>query len=132
MKGRVEMFFKDKKTNPKSMAPMQGDVIWVDLDQEDTVGHEQQKKRPVLVISNDDYNDYCGGLTKILPITSSSRQNRRKFAFHVRIPDGFEVHGQVMLEQERAIDVTARNYDYCCHLPEDTVEEIIKLLKTSY
>ena len=68
--------FVNKKANPKTTVPKQGDVIWVDMDEEDTLGHEEQKKRPVLVISNDQYNSICNGLVKVVPITTTDNESK--------------------------------------------------------
>lgn len=45
-----------------------GDIWYVDLDP--TIGHEQAKLRPCLVISNDIFNNGPAELIVILPITS--------------------------------------------------------------
>lgn len=120
--------FVNKKANPKTTVPKQGDVIWVDMDEEDTLGHEEQKKRPVLVISNDRYNRICNGLVKVVPITTTDNE----FPYHVDIPDGAKVHGKLMLQQERVIDAIARDYEYSCHLSDGFVKKIIEMLLTSY
>ncbi len=49
---------------------LRGDVVWADLNP--TVGHEQSESRPVLVLSNDVFNDRSGtviavALTSIEP-----------------------------------------------------------------
>lgn len=70
-------------------APKQGDILWVNLNP--TQGHEQQGKRPVLVVSNDDFNELCGGMVKIASITSTMRP----FPLHVQVPAGLPIHGMV-------------------------------------
>lgn len=119
---------KTSKINSKRKTPEQGDVIWVDLTAEDTQGIEEQKKRPVLVVSNEKYNNVCGGLVKIVPITTSTH----KFPYHEKLPNGLKVHGQLMLEHERTIDAKSRNYEYCCKLPDEYLNQIIEKLLTSY
>lgn len=37
---------------------LRGDILWADLNP--TIGHEQSGKRPVLVLSNDVFNDRSG------------------------------------------------------------------------
>jgi mRNA interferase MazF len=48
-----------------------GDVWLIDLDP--TVGHEQAKLRPCVIISVDGYNDGPAGLFIVVPITSRFR-----------------------------------------------------------
>jgi mRNA interferase MazF len=48
-----------------------GDVWLVDLSP--TRGHEQRGKRPVLIVSEDDFNQGPAGLVIVLPITSTQR-----------------------------------------------------------
>ena len=67
-----------------------GDVVWVNLDP--SAGHEQGKRRPVVVVSNDAYNRF-NNLTMVVPITSS-----REYPLHVNVgviptEDGSEIHG---------------------------------------
>lgn len=49
-----------------------GEIWFVDLDP--TIGHEQAKKRPCLVISESSYNQGPAELIVIIPITSKFRQ----------------------------------------------------------
>lgn len=49
---------------------LRGDILWADLNP--TIGHEQSGKRPVLILSNDVFNDRSGtviavALTSIKP-----------------------------------------------------------------
>jgi len=53
--------------------PSRGEVWFVDLDP--TVGHEQAKARPCLVISSDDFNHGPSNLHIIVPITSTDKSN---------------------------------------------------------
>lgn len=45
-----------------------GDVVWADLDP--SAGHEQNKRRPLIIVSNDKFNARCS-LTMAVPITST-------------------------------------------------------------
>ncbi|MCR1900789.1 type II toxin-antitoxin system PemK/MazF family toxin [Ligilactobacillus apodemi] len=63
-----------------------------------TRGHEQNGMRPVLIVSNDDFNRLTG-LVKVVPITTKLKD----FPMHLDIPDGLEVEGQVLLEKEHLI-----------------------------
>lgn len=48
-----------------------GDIWYVDLDP--TVGHEQAKKRPCLVISSSAFNQGPGELAVVIPLTSKHK-----------------------------------------------------------
>lgn len=74
----------------------QGQVVKTNLNP--TRGHEQNGMRPVLIVSNDDFNRLTG-LVKVVPITTKLKD----FPMHLDIPDGLEVEGQVLLEKEHLI-----------------------------
>ena len=42
---------------------LRGDILWADLNP--TIGHEQSGKRPVLVLSNDVFNDRSGTVVAV-------------------------------------------------------------------
>ncbi len=52
---------------------VRGQVWYVKLDP--TIGHEQAKTRPCLIISNDYFNQGRSGLVVVVPITSTNRKN---------------------------------------------------------
>lgn len=104
----------------------QGDILKVNLDP--TLGHEQRGYRPVLVVSNDDFNAVCGGMIKIVSITS----NEKEFPLHVKLPDGLPIHGKVLLDQERTIDSSYREYKYVCSVPDEFMDEIIEKQNLTY
>lgn len=107
-------------------APKQGDVLWVDLNP--TQGHEQRGKRPVLVVSNDDFNELCGGMVKVASITSTMR----RFPLHLPLPESLPIHGMVKLEQERAVDLSYRGFEYACHVPQDFMVKILRIINRTY
>ena len=61
-----------------------GDVWLADLNP--TRGHEQRGRRPVLIISEDDFNQGPAGLIIILPITSTQRPIPTQI--HLSPPEG--------------------------------------------
>ena len=84
-----------------------GSVVWVDLG--GSVGSEQDKRRPALVVSNDGANrsaEALGrGVITIVPLTSSGREPR---IFQVSIPRSLSrlSHDSVaQCEQVRSVDV---------------------------
>lgn len=77
----------------------QGDIVDVDFDP--TVGHEPQKMRPALVVSDGYFNNVLSSLTVVCPITFTVNGH----PLHVEIRDCDGVRGCVCLEQMRAIDL---------------------------
>jgi mRNA interferase MazF len=92
-----------KKINNRQV--QQGDIYWVSLNP--TKGHEQQGRRPVLVVSNDIINTKLV-LALIVPITSSER----RIPLHVAIPDNFPIKGYIKCEEIRAVDLIYRNAEF--------------------
>lgn len=106
----------------------QGDVIMMNFDP--TKGYEQAGYRPALVVSNDDFNMMCGGVIKVVAITT----NEKEFPLHVEIPEGLPVHGRVGLDHERSIDSRskARECKYVCSVPSEFLDEILRKLALTY
>ena len=82
-----------------------GDVVWADLDP--AAGHEQVKRRPLIVVSNDSYNRF-NNLVMTVPVTSN-----REYPLHIDIgviptDDGGEIHGWAEIEQAKCLDLDAR------------------------
>lgn len=77
----------------------QGDLIEVNFNP--TVGHEPQKRRPALVVSDGYFNNVLSSLVVVCPITSMVNGH----PLHVVIADGNAVRGCVCLEAMRAIDL---------------------------
>jgi mRNA interferase MazF len=53
--------------------PSRGEVWFVSLDP--TIGHEQAKTRPCLIISHDNFNHGTAQLHIVLPLTSKNKHN---------------------------------------------------------
>ncbi len=101
--------------------PAKGDVVAVSLDPQS--GHEQQGRRPALVISNDLFNERTG-LAIVCPITSTSRS----IPFHVALPKETSVTGFVMVEQMKSIDFRSRRTRFIEKVPEPTLGEVLSIL----
>lgn len=65
-------------------APLRGEIWLADLDP--TRGHEQAGRRPVLVLSEDVFNQGPAGLVIVVPLTSTLR----RIPSHIRLspPEG--------------------------------------------
>ena len=84
------------------MKVRRGDIFNVDL--EPTMGREQRYKRPVLVVSPDDYNDKFAPL--VCPITTGGAYARDR-GFAVPISGG-KTGGVVLCNQARTLDLDAQ------------------------
>jgi mRNA interferase ChpB len=99
-----------------------GDVYLVSLDP--TVGHEQQGKRPVLVITPGKFNRLTG-VPVVLPITTGGGF-ARTLGFAVPLTGaGTRTTGVVRCEQPRALDLRARSGKKLETVPEHIVDEVL-------
>lgn len=102
-----------------------GDLVWADLDP--AAGHEQNKRRPLIVVTNDAYNAF-NNLVMTIPVTSD-----REYPLHVDIgaiptEDGREIHGWAEIEQAKCLDLDARNATKAGDVDETTLDRITELL----
>ena len=80
----------------------QGEVWWIDL--EPVRGHEQGKKRPCLVVSDNAFNVIPHGLVWVVPVSSSPR--RHSLTVEVVPPEGgMKVTSAVLCHQLRTVSV---------------------------
>lgn len=99
-----------------------GDIYLVSLDP--TAGHEQQGKRPVLVISPGSFNRLTE-VPIVLPITTGGSFARRA-GFAVRLSGaGTKTKGVVRCDQLRALDLRARQGRNLERVPDEIVEEVL-------
>lgn len=99
-----------------------GDIYLVSLDP--TAGHEQQGKRPVLVISPGKFNRLTG-VPVVLPITTGGGFARTA-GFAVSLMGiGTRTTGIVRCDQPRAIDLRARGAKRLETVPERIVDEVL-------
>jgi len=99
-----------------------GDIYLVSLDP--TAGHEQQGKRPVLVISPGKFNR-LSGVPIVLPITTVG-SFARTAGFAVSLMGaGTQTTGVVRCDQPRALDLRARRGRRLERVPEAVVDEVL-------
>jgi mRNA-degrading endonuclease toxin of MazEF toxin-antitoxin module len=102
-----------------------GDIYLVSLDP--TQGHEQQGRRPVLVVSPGAFNR----LTRVpivLPITTGGNFARTR-GFAVSLAGaGTRTTGVVRCDQPRALDLDARDGRKLESVPEAIIEEVLAKL----
>jgi mRNA interferase MazF len=96
----------------------QGDIIEMNFDP--SIGHEPKHSRPALVVSNNEFNADTS-MTIVCPITRTDNG----FYLHEPVPAGHEVHGFVVMEQLRAVDLTTRQTEYIDHLSTQEMQPIL-------
>lgn len=104
-----------------------GDVVWADLDP--SACHEQKKRRPLIVVSNDKFNQRCS-LTMTVPITSTDS----RYPLHVSVGavpsdgDHAPLRGFAEIEQLKSLDLSARNAKLVGRIDERGMDKILSLL----
>jgi mRNA interferase ChpB len=99
-----------------------GDVYLVSLDP--AAGHEQQGKRPVLVISPGKFNRLTG-VPIVLPITSGGGFARTAGFAVSLMGAGTKTTGVVRCDQPRALDLRARAAKRLEAVPDHIVDEVM-------
>ena len=102
--------------------PKQGDIIKMDFDP--TKGHEQQGRRPAIVVSNASYNKFARGVAIVCPITNTDKG----FPLQPKLDSRTKTSGVVMTDQVKALDLTMRNVDFVEQVPTDILAEICDIV----
>jgi mRNA interferase MazF len=80
--------------------PEAGDVVWLDFDPQS--GHEQAKRRPALVLTEQSYNR-ASGLAVVCPLT------RQRKAYPFALPTVVDkVEGSILVDHLKSLDWAAR------------------------
>lgn len=102
-----------------------GDIYLVALDP--TAGHEQQGRRPVLVVSPEAFNRVTR-VPVVVPITRGGNFARTA-GFAVLLPaKGMKTTGIVRCDQPRALDLRARRGKKVESVPVAVVNEVLAKL----
>jgi len=99
-----------------------GDIYLVSLDP--TAGHEQQGKRPVLVITPGKFNRMTG-VPVVLPITSGGAFARTAGFAVSLMGAGTRTTGVVRCDQPRALDLRARGGKRLESAPDPIIDEVL-------
>ncbi len=99
-----------------------GDIYLVSLDP--TAGHEQQGKRPVLVISPGKFNRLTG-VPVVLPITTGGGFARTAGFAVSLMGAGTQTTGVVRCDQPRALDLKARSARKLESVPDAIIDEVL-------
>jgi mRNA interferase ChpB len=104
-----------------------GDIYLVSLDP--TLGHEQQGRRPVLIVSPTAFNE-ATKVPVVLPITSGGEFARR-MGFAVPL-SGIKTTGVVRCDQPRVLDIAARGGRKVEALPQEILDEVLARVVTLF
>ena len=106
----------------KTRIPERGDIMWVSLDP--TRGHEQAGRRPVIVLSESEFNRTCG-MMLIIPITSKHK------GYSNEVPIVTEkISGAALTSQLRAIDWKSRRAELIDTCPPEMLHDIQDICTT--
>jgi len=104
-----------------SYNPKQGDIIILNFDPQ--TGHEQKGRRPGLIVSNDQFHKRTN-MAMVCPITNTISN----FPAHITLDDRTDTSGEIMCEQVKCLDISARNVSYKESVPDDIIDEAIDLI----
>jgi len=105
----------------KKYVPSKGDLVVLSFDPQS--GHEQNGRRPALIISNTLFNQKTG-LAMACPVTSTDR----RYPFHIKIPASCSLAGFVMVDQLKSIDFNSRKAKLIEKAPEELLNEALAIL----
>ena len=88
-------------------------------------GHEQNGRRPALVLSNDILNNHSS-VALVCPITNTNK----KHPFHIELDQRTQTKGVILCDQAKMLDVGARNAQFKEECPEDLWNEAKELINS--
>lgn len=103
--------------------PDRGDVFWLEFQPQS--GHEQQGRRPALILSPASYNGKVG-LAVLCPVTTQVKG----YPFEVLLPAGLPARGAILSDQVKSLDWRSRKARFLCRLPDAVIEEVLAKLNT--
>ena len=106
----------------KQYIPKKGDIVILTFDPQ--AGHEQQGRRPALILSDELFNKNVG-LAIACPITNTDRN----FPFHVPV-NTKDLSGFIMSEQIKSIDFKARKAKFITKVDEEALEKVQSIVES--
>ena len=104
--------------------PKSGDIIWLDFDPQ--IGHEQRGRRPALVVWGDDALRLVPNMAQVCAISNMDNG----FPLHISLEGACEnTAGFVLCEQNRVLDLAARNAEYKDSVSEELLERVKNVLR---
>jgi mRNA interferase ChpB len=109
---------------PAGKTPKQGDVLLISLDP--TLGSEIQGTRPVLVLSNQEFNRL--GRALVAPITQGNFERVAGWAVTL-MGAGTQTQGAAVISQCRVLDWQARHAKRIETVPVEVIDEALAKLE---
>ena len=109
----------------RSKTAHQGDIFLISLDP--TVGSEIRGTRPVLVLSNKEFNE--GGRAFVAPITQGGNFERVAGWAVTLVGSGTATQGAVVVSQCRVLDLSARAGKKLEAVPNDLLDDCLAKLE---
>jgi len=101
----------------KKYSPERGDIVWLNFNPQS--GHEQEGKRPAVVISPKEYNEKVG-LGLFCPITSKIKN----YPFEVRV-ENKKIDGVILSDQIKSLDWKTREIEFITKITPEKINEVI-------
>jgi len=101
--------------------PRQGDLVSLDFNPQS--GHEQQGRRPALVVSKDEFNK-ATGMAICCPITNTDR----RVPLHVSVVGRTSLSGFVMCDQVKSLDFRSRGMKLIEKSPKVLLDDVLAIL----
>lgn len=89
-------------------------------------GHEQTGRRPALVVSGNAFHRYTA-MAIVCPITNTVRD----FPLHVPLDGRTKTTGNILCEQLKSLDYTARNAAFRERCPQDILDAVLERVQLS-
>ncbi len=105
----------------RAYVPDRGDVVWLDFNP--VRGHEQNGRRPALIVSSKKYNAKSG-LALVCPVTSHTKGYPFEVEFKTKV-----VQGTILADQIRVIDWTQRGAEKIGVVSESVITEVQDYVK---
>ena len=108
--------------------PSRGEIWFVNLNP--TAGREQQGQRPVLVVSEKEFNRL--GLCLVCPITLGGQHSRFAVFAVSLMGSGTQTQGVVMCNQPRTVDLAARAGRFMEDVGNEVLDEVLARLQAIF
>lgn len=105
--------------------PKQGDIVWLDFNPQS--GHEQSGRRPALIVWNNEMLKRVSGFAQVCAISNTDNG----FPLHVKIDGASKTSGFIFCEQNKVLDLNARNVEFKDRVTNDVLEQVINILYSS-
>ena len=105
----------------RESAPSRGDIVWLTFTP--PAGHEQDGRRPALVLSPQSYNEKTS-LAVFCPITSRVKG----YPFEGALPSASPVTGVILADQVKSLDWRARRTRFAARAPSQVMSEVLEKL----